>query len=147
MDIAALIRTTKGDRTYDQIAVDCGDEPSSKRLQQIATSPPKEFPKPETVRALARGLRVSERQIVLAWSESLGIRTAEDGGRLAQLLPPSAAHLDDEQIAAVLAVIKAMRADRPETWVKESRAKTAQLEPHTGASLPSDGASPDQVQP
>ena len=108
MDIAALIRSTKGRRSYERLADDCGGKLTAARLQQIATKPPREFPEPATIRALTLGLRVGERHVILAWAESLGLDVGESQARLAQLLPPSAADLDDDQTAAVLAVVNAM---------------------------------------
>ena len=108
MDIATLIRATKGDRSYEQLSEACGGEPTAGRLQQIATKPLKEFPEPRTIRSLARGLGVGERRVVLAWAETLGLDVERAEPRLVQLLPPAAASLDDEQTAAVLAVIRAM---------------------------------------
>jgi len=108
MDIAALIRSTKGDRTYEQLATDCGEEPTRQRLWQIATGAQKEFPKPATIRGLAHGLHVSQRTVVLAWAESVGLDASTNDTRLAQLLPPSAANLTDDQIAAVLATVRSM---------------------------------------
>lgn len=108
MDIAELFRATKGDRSYDDLERACGGEPSSQRLQQIATTKPKEFPRQETIRALSRGLGVSERAVIMAYAESLGFDTEGTSSRLAELLPAAAAQLSDEQTAAVLAVVRAM---------------------------------------
>lgn len=109
MDLAELIRTAKGDRSYEQLARDCGGRPTAARLQQIATTIPlKNFPDPPTIRGLASGLRVTQASVVLAAAESLGLDVRVSGSRLAGLLPAGAESLSDGQISAILAVVHAM---------------------------------------
>lgn len=108
MNLATLIVTAKGDRSYDRLAADCGGSPGAARLQQLATRPVRNFPDPPTIHALAMGLGVAERTVVLAAAESLGIEVDAGDGALAQLLPPAASHLTERQISAVLAVVRAM---------------------------------------
>lgn len=108
MDLATLIVTAKGDRSYDRLAADCGGSPGAARLQQLATRPVRNFPDPPTIASLASGLGVSQRTVVLAAAESLGIDVGEGVGSLATLLPPSAADLTERQVAAVLGVVRAM---------------------------------------
>lgn len=113
MQLAELIRRTKGDRSYDQLARDCGGAPSAQRLQQIATNKPlKAFPDAETILSLARGLGVPVRTVVLASADSLGLPVSGEGA-LAELLPPAADRLNDQQVAAVLAVVNAMNPPTP----------------------------------
>lgn len=132
MNLADLIRTAKGDRSYDQLARDSGGKPSAARLQQIATIPLKNFPDPPTIRSLARGLRVTESAVVLAAAESLGLDVRVSGSRLTALLPAGVEDLTDDQVTAVLGVIQTMlRATSTDTAPAEIRAipvDDAQLE-------------------
>lgn len=72
-DLAGLIAGAKGDRSYDQISRACGGKPTPERLHQLATSPIKNFPGPDTIAALARGLDRSVTDVVAAASRSLGL--------------------------------------------------------------------------
>lgn len=72
-DLAGLIATAKGDRSYDQISRACGGKPTPERLHQLATQPIKNFPGPDTIAALARGLDRSVTDVVAAASRSLGL--------------------------------------------------------------------------
>lgn len=108
MDLAELVRATKGDRSYADLAHATGGVPGAKRWQQIATKPLKNFPDPPTIRAIAKALRVSETKVVMAAAASLGLSTSEGQSRLVELLPPAAGGLTDKQITAVLAIIDAL---------------------------------------
>lgn len=79
---------------------------TSQRLQQIATTTPKAFPSPDTIRGLARGLRVSESVVVLAVAESLGLDVSRAVPRLVELLPATAMSISDRQAAAIAEVIR-----------------------------------------
>jgi hypothetical protein len=108
MNLAELIRTGKGDRSYEQLARDCGGRPTAARIHQIATGQARSFPDPPTIRGLARGLRVTEATVVLAAAEALGLDARLSGSRLETLLPAGIDNLTDEQVNAVLAVINTM---------------------------------------
>ena len=75
MNLPDLIRAQKTvtGRTWDQLADRTGGAVSAKRLQQIALSGIKEFPEPDTIRALAVAFDVTERDIVDAVMESVGL--------------------------------------------------------------------------
>lgn len=105
--ISKLILSLKGDRTYEQLAADCGGTPTAGRIQQLATKPQSSFASPDTLRGLARGLRVPTMVVIRALAESLGL---EGGGepRLAELLPPETNQLTDGQVSALLHLIKEM---------------------------------------
>lgn len=95
-DLATLIANAKGGRSYDRIAADAGGVPTSARLQQLATKPLKNFPDPDTIRGLARGLSTSVTEVVAACAASLGLsmHLGADPDALviggAASLPPSA---------------------------------------------------------
>lgn len=75
-NLAALINLRKGDRSYERLSRDCGGNPSRARLQQIATGELKEFPDPETIQCLSRGLGATVTDIILASARSLGLNVA-----------------------------------------------------------------------
>lgn len=108
MNIAELIRIGKADRSYEQLARDCGGQPTAARLQQIATKPVRTFPDPPTIRGLSKGLRVTEATVVLAAAESLGLDVRRSASRLVSLLPAGVDRLTDEQVDAVLSVVHSM---------------------------------------
>jgi hypothetical protein len=109
MNLRELIRATKGDRSYDDLAREAGGSPSRQRWQQFASEKPmKNFPDPTTIRSMARTLRVGEPRVIMAAAATLGFATNAEQGRFAALVPPDAEQLTDKQIAAVLAVVDAM---------------------------------------
>lgn len=109
MDLAELIRRTKGDRSYEQLADAAPESPARQRWQQMGSaSSARALPAPRTVRAMASVLGVSERVVVLAAARSAGLDVDSEAGSLGTLLPPSAKQLSETQVAAVLAVIRAM---------------------------------------
>jgi len=77
-DLRTLVLDGKGDRSFDRVSSDCGGVPTGKRLQQIATTPLKTFPDPASIRGLARGLGVSQQDVILASARSLGLSVAGD---------------------------------------------------------------------
>ena len=74
--LEALILNHKGDRSFDDLSRACGGSPTGKRLHQMVTRPMRNFPDPDTIKNLARGLNVPATDIVLATARSLGIRVA-----------------------------------------------------------------------
>lgn len=114
MDLAELIAATKGDRSYDRLASLSGDVPGAKRWQQLATSTPKNFVDPPTVRGIARALGVTELQVVIANARSLGLDVRSDEPRLFALLPAQVRNLTDDQVAAVRSVVLTMLTPTPD---------------------------------
>lgn len=106
MNLTELIAAHKSGRSYEELARDCGGVLTSQRLQQIATTVPKAFPSADTIRGLARGLRISESVVVLAVAESLGLDVSRAIPRLVELLPASALTITDRQAAALAEVIR-----------------------------------------
>ncbi len=101
MDLAGLIAANKRGRSYDKLEKDCGGEPTSGRIQQLATQTLKTWPTPAVMHGLARGLGVSAGRVVLATAESLGFRMDSAVPRLVEFLPASAMRMTDEQMSAV----------------------------------------------
>lgn len=98
--------------TYAQLEEACGGKPTAARLQQMAPRSPtsgrlREFPDPDSVRGLARGLRKTELTVVLAAAESLDLDVKAQS-KLTDLLPPESDALTDVQIAAVQQVVWSM---------------------------------------
>ncbi|WP_152975382.1 hypothetical protein [Rhodococcus rhodochrous] len=83
--LAGLIADRKGTRSYEKVSQDCGGIPTSKRLHQLATQKPKNFPDPDTIRGLAQGLGVTITDIVMASARSLDlpVYTGNDPSALA----------------------------------------------------------------
>lgn len=107
LTLGELILTCKGARTYSQLAEDCGGIPTAGRIQQMATKDQNAFPDPETIKALARGLRVGTSTVIEACAVSLGVGTKRAAAPIVQLLPDGAETLSPEQVNAVLAVVHA----------------------------------------
>ncbi|MGN8245271.1 hypothetical protein ACTHAM_002390 [Cellulomonas soli] len=149
MNLAELIRTTKGDRSYDDLARDAGGAPGRQRWQQLAsTMPLKNFPDPDSIRAIARALGVSQRAVVDAAGESLGLDIARGRSRFEELLPDGVDLLDDDAQAAVLAVLRALaRASTTEAPVDPAGISGASdarsIEPQTTATAGADSATTD----
>ncbi len=53
------------------------------------------FPEPETVTGLAKGLRISEREVIIAAAEGLGFEMADNGSQLGRLIPPAVDRLPE----------------------------------------------------
>lgn len=111
MNLSELIETHKGRRSYPELARECGGVPSSKRLQQLVREPIKNFPDPPTVAALARGLRVPQREVILSAAESLGLEVHDTAPRLMQLMPVGAQDLSEEQAAAIAHLVDVIVGD------------------------------------
>jgi hypothetical protein len=107
VNLGELIDTHRAGRSYNELARDAGEgAPSGKRLQQLATGAIRNFPDPPTIRALARGLRVSHQVVVLAAAESLDLDVRQGLPRVVDLLPVGAARLSEEQASAVAHLIR-----------------------------------------
>jgi len=104
-DLRELIGLQKGDRSYEQLSKACGGQPSAKRLQQIATEQIKNFPDPDTIRALAKGLGVTESTVVLASAASLGL-DVHTPTMWAALLPAGTDLIPDHMRDGILSVVR-----------------------------------------
>lgn len=76
VDLKALIASHKGRRSYERLSLDCGGTPTAARLHQLATIPQKNFPDPDTIAGLARGLGVPVTEVVMCAARSLGLRVS-----------------------------------------------------------------------
>lgn len=103
--LAGLIADRKGTRSYDRLSDDCGGTPSSGRLHQMATKPLKNFPDPESIRGMARGLGVTVTDIVMASARSLEL-PVYTGNDPSALSIGGAGALDDSAKEALAAVAR-----------------------------------------
>ncbi|MFT4471436.1 hypothetical protein ACMX2H_16150 [Arthrobacter sulfonylureivorans] len=103
--IGTLITNLRGTRTYEQLAQDCGGQPTAGRIQQLATKPQSTFPSPESIKGLSKGLRCSTTAIINACAHSLDLVDNTDVAPLVALLPPGAQNLTQAQVNTVLTVI------------------------------------------
>lgn len=115
MDLQELFLHHKGTRSYDDLERACNKALTSQRLQQIATTKPKGFPKAQNIQAIAQALGVREVVVLLATAESLGIDTGREMPRLVQLLPSTASDLSDAEVAAVSHLIRVFKAPPEES--------------------------------
>lgn len=78
-------------------------------IANLATTPPKEWPKKaETIQALAEGLDVPERLVVLAFACSFGLDVQRDESTLGSMLPAGTRHLDESVQRAVAAMVRSI---------------------------------------
>lgn len=107
--LAELILDRKGGRSFERLSEDCGGIPAGRRLQQLANGSRqmKNFPDPETIAAMARGLGVSTTEVVLASARSLGVTVATadatalviaDGGTLPAASQEALRYLGHEMV-------------------------------------------------
>jgi hypothetical protein len=112
LNLSDLILTRKGSRSYERLSKDCGGLPTANRLQQIATKELNEFPNPDTIRGLSRGLGSTITDVTLAAARSLGlnVRTGDPDALVlanAGLLPVEA---QEVILAVTRQMLKAMNA-------------------------------------
>jgi DNA-binding XRE family transcriptional regulator len=98
-----LIQDNKGDLSLPQLANRCNLNPLSggRTLHKLMTGHITEFPKPETLTALSRGLRIPVMEVIRAAAISVGIDAGAAGD---DLVIPGGAKLRPKSREAVLAV-------------------------------------------
>lgn len=77
LTLPSLISRYRGERNSAQLARDCGGRPTAMRINQYKSLPISAFPDADTIRGLSRGLGVSELEIILAASRSLGLNVED----------------------------------------------------------------------
>ena len=107
MDLARLIEANKRGRSYRKLADDCGGKPTHQRLQQLGSGAVKEWMEPDNISGLARGLSVTERAVVLALAESMGLSVGSHE-MLEMHLPSNTDRLRPDQLAALGALVRSM---------------------------------------
>lgn len=103
-----LILAHKGDRSFEQLAEDCGGVPSAGRLHRMVTKPHYMMPNPATVRGLGRGLGVPHMTVVRAAASGLGLLLVAATPRVATLVSDEFDGLDDEVVQAVIQTVQNM---------------------------------------
>lgn len=100
--LANLILQRKGGRSFERLSEDCGGMPAGRRLQQMtnASRPMRNFPDPETITAIARGLGVSTKDVILASARSLDIKV--DAAEAEALVIPDARSLPASAQLAIM---------------------------------------------
>ncbi|MEN3123232.1 hypothetical protein [Janibacter sp. LM] len=102
-------------------------------IANLATTPPKEWPKrAETIQALAEGLDVPERLVVLAFACSFGLDVQRDESTLGLMLPAGTRHLDEGVQRAVAAMVRSIVDAREDVGNDERSAANTQA-PGSGA--------------
>jgi len=107
LTLGQLIDARRGNRSYEALARDCGGTPGAKRLQQLAKKPVRNFPDPDSIRALALGLGASVTTVVMACARSLGL-TVNTGDDPTSLVIGQAAQLPAAARDAIIAVAREM---------------------------------------
>lgn len=108
-DLQTLIRTRNEQgvsyREMERLADEAGYHVKFQTFADYAVKPPLAFPKViDTIRGMAAALGVTERAIVLAYAESLGVDVGQVS--FADLVPLSADEMSTGMRTAVLAVIR-----------------------------------------
>lgn len=107
-ELLLAYRDRTGD-SYADMSRKVRNEIHISRLQQLATAPPREFPKqPRTVELLAELLEVPITTIVLGFAAGLGIPVSHTGSMLERTLPPGTDSLTAEDREAIRAVTRAL---------------------------------------
>ncbi len=104
-NISELISDLRGGRSYQQLSEDCGGIPSYARLAAMVREGITVFPTVESIHGLAKGLEVSQAEIVDACGVSLKL-WAETKQREAISLPRGAGNLTQAQKAAVVGIVR-----------------------------------------
>lgn len=110
-------------------------------IANLATTPPKEWPKKtETIQALAEGLDVPERLVVLAFATSFGLDVQRDESTLGLMLPTGTRHLDEGVQRAVAAMVRSIVEAREDVGSDERSASKTRA-----GDDPAESASDSQV--
>ncbi len=67
-----------------------------------------DFPEPATVTGLAKGLRISEREVVMAAAEGLGFNMNDESSQLGRLLPKAVDRLPERSKLALLEMAESL---------------------------------------
>ena len=108
-DLAQLITERKREMgwSYRKLAAQSGGVITWSRWQQLATGVRVvEFPEPETLMAIARGLDVDVTLVVMAAAKSIGLPVRSAASTFAALLPTTVDDIDPDMQDALLRVIR-----------------------------------------
>ncbi|MFC3299604.1 hypothetical protein ACFOD8_08270 [Arthrobacter agilis] len=110
-------------------------------VNELVVSGPKSWPKnPDTFRALAAILRVSEKSVVLAYAASLGLDVTDSTSPFATRLPAGTEKLSPSMQDALIAVVRAATQEEG-----DGNVSTAPITRAGESPAPSDEATQDDV--
>lgn len=106
-DLADLLSTYRGERTWKELSQDCGGVPSASRLANMSRQPIEGFPVVEAIKNMATGLGVPTHRVVEACSVSLGLKGTDAGpeGR-PFVLPDYASTLTESQRRIIMSMAR-----------------------------------------
>ena len=114
MDLPSLIRATERGSlsTLSRLA---DGEISKQQWGEYANGKFSNFPRPASIAAMARALGVTERTVLLAIAETLGLAVTDDQPLLVSMLPTEVRHLSDDAITSILQFVRLLveSADAP----------------------------------
>ena len=105
--IQHLIVRHKRDRSYERMAAVTNHALSSKRIQQLATQPMRNFPDPGTITNLAQILSTTSTEVLLACAVSLGVDVRT--GDAVDLVLPGAGRLPESSQDLLLSMSAEMQ--------------------------------------
>lgn len=126
-----LILDRKGTRSYERLARDCGGVPKANRLHAMVANGMNNFPDPDTIRGLSRGLNVSVTSIVLACARSVGLPVSE-GGEPDELVLQGAGSLPAESKELLVSMSRQLQHAYSQTWGTEEAADDYELAARVG---------------
>jgi hypothetical protein len=104
-----LIRTLKGDRTYEQLEDESGGRVKAQRWHQFAVGDRvTTFPKPATIAAVAETLPCDIEVVVHAFARAVGIDIHQRRSSFIDMLPPSVDNMSERNKALALAFLRAL---------------------------------------
>lgn len=103
-DLPSLIRELIGNRTFEELANDCGGQPTRHRLYSMARTPIRQFPTVDTIQGISKGLKVRPGAVVNACAVSLGLVEEQDT-KAPLLIPETARDLTDDQKSLIVSMI------------------------------------------
>lgn len=94
-------------KSVRDLEIDSGGVVKFQTFQELSNRPPRQFPKSvETIRGMARALRLDETAVVLAYAKGLGI-DIRAGSTFALRLPPDVDRMPPQMQNALIAVVRA----------------------------------------
>jgi hypothetical protein len=98
--------------SYADLAHRTGDKLTRGRWQQLGTDTRmRDFPKPATIKFIARALEVDQTSVVLAAALSLGLDVDRRGSDFVHLLPSGTDRLSERMRDAIAGIIRAAVAE------------------------------------
>lgn len=125
-----LIADAKGTKSYARLSRDCGGNPSTNRLQAMATGTVRAFPDADTIRGLSRGLNVSTTRIVLAAARSVGLEVS--AADTSELVLQGAGNLPSESKELLVSMSRQLQQAYSQPWGEASSQDELELAARVG---------------